>query len=101
MNVELVVLSSPRARIVFRALQERDLIEHALRICDEANVDAGDVFGGDQRRAQSNARQAIWAFLDAGGMKLSAIGSLFGKHHTTVLSGIRAHAYRTAKGAAA
>lgn len=101
MNVELVVLSSPRARIVFRVLQERELLEHVLKICEAANVDASDVFGGDQRRAPSNARQAIWSLLDTGGMRLSTIAALFGKHHTTVLSGIRAHAYRTTKGAAA
>jgi chromosomal replication initiator protein len=62
---------------------------------------ASDVLGPDRhRRAVRPRHAAMWLAFKVTPDSLPAIGRAFGRHHTTVLYGIRAHERRLAADAA-
>lgn len=94
-DVRLLVLSTSRARVVFRSLEQRGYLALALRVCDEAFADVGDVFGSDRRAVASHPRQRIWALLHwTLNVSLPTLGAIFLRDHTTILQGIRAYQHR-------
>lgn len=59
-----------------------------------------DVLGADRRRRAARPRHAaMWLAFKIMPDSMSAIGRAFGRHHTTVLYGIRAHERRRAEDA--
>jgi chromosomal replication initiator protein len=61
-----------------------------------------DVLGCDRRRRASRPRQAaMWLAFKVMPDSLASISRAFGRHHTTVLYGIRAYERRLAEDAAA
>lgn len=63
---------------------------------------AADVLGGDRRRGASRCRQAaMWLAFKITTRSLPELGRAFGRHHSTVLYGIRAYERHRAVDAAA
>jgi chromosomal replication initiation ATPase DnaA len=63
---------------------------------------AADVLGPDRRRHASRSRHAaMWLAFKIAPHSLSALGRAFGRHHSTVVYGIRAYERRLAEDAGA
>jgi chromosomal replication initiation ATPase DnaA len=81
---------------IIERLAERDLLDVALRFAREHNVTVRELVGGSHERAPSWARQALWSFLySLGHWSYPRLGHLFGRDHSTILAGVRAHLQRT------
>lgn len=67
-------------------------VDGALRrMCAEACVPLVEVVGRSRMRPVVAVRHAFWSALRDRGWSYPAIGRLFGRHHATVMHGIRAH----------
>jgi len=77
----------------------QDLIEAAAAL---EGGSTADVMGPDRKRRASRSRQAaMWLAFKMTPRSLSDIGRALGRHHTTVLYGIRAYERRLAEDARA
>lgn len=86
------------------ALAERDLLEHVSDLARQHGATVDEVLAQDKTPRVSHARQAIWYALRHHPERRYSypdIGRLFGRDHSTVLAGVRAHERRLADRSAA
>ena len=77
---------------VLEALTVRDLTELLDDVCRHHHVTRDEICGRTRTRMVCNARHDLWRRLyhhDSFGFSYVEIGRMFGRHHTTVLHGIR------------
>jgi hypothetical protein len=71
-------------------LEERDLLELCLPICRRHGVTVEDLDCQAPAWGEGAALHEIWAALhETGNWSFPRIGKLFGRHHVTVLQGVR------------
>lgn len=81
---------------VIDRLAERDLLDVALRFAHDHSVTVHELVSRNRERAPSWARQALWSFLySLGHWSYPRLGHLFGRDHSTIVAGVRAHLQRT------
>ena len=72
-------------------LEQRDLLGSATRCANAYGLSLVDTFAPTRQRPAPEARAAFYAHLRDEGWSLPRIGAFVGRHHTTVLSALRAH----------
>ncbi len=84
------------AKDIIDDLARRDLLEVASRVALRHHITIGEMVGDGRERPVAWARQALWCELFGyGHWSYVALGRLFGRDHTTVMIGVRAHLART------
>jgi chromosomal replication initiation ATPase DnaA len=63
---------------------------HLNYVAQAFNVDRGAVLGHSRAANVAAARQLLYWLLRQDGMSYPAIGALVGRHHTTIMHGVRA-----------
>jgi len=63
-------------------------------VANRAGITEADILGHCRARKFSNPRQFVMYLAHKRGMSLPQIGRIMGRHHTTVLHGVRAEAAR-------
>jgi hypothetical protein len=79
---------------VIEALDVRDLLDLVDDVCRRRRVTREDLCGRGRTKAVSLARHEVWWRLrhnPEAAYSFEEIGRLFGRHHATVIQGIRAH----------
>jgi chromosomal replication initiation ATPase DnaA len=75
---------------LWRALSERGFGDHVRQICKAHHVRTIDILSGSRvRSAVAARRQAYFEFRRDYSLSYEEVGALFGRDHTTVMSGIR------------
>jgi chromosomal replication initiation ATPase DnaA len=88
---------------VVEALRLRDLLELVEQVAACRGVPVDELCGLARTQSVSRARQEAWWRLrhhPERNYSLEEIGKLFGRHHTTVMAGVAAHARRLERVAA-
>jgi chromosomal replication initiation ATPase DnaA len=86
---------SPTVDDIIAELAALDLLDVAESIARYHGVTKEDALGRSHRRAPSAARQHLWAELyQRTSMSYSDLGALFGRDHTTIITGVAAHQAR-------
>lgn len=86
------------------ALDERDMLDLCAGLARQHGATVDEVLAQDKTPRVSHARQAIWHALRHHPERRYSypdIGRLFGRDHSTVLAGVRAHEQRLANRSAA
>lgn len=88
---------------VMARIRERDgdgeLLALVKRIAAAHEVTADELLGMCRESGPSHARQALWAALHARGhWSYPRLGKVFGRDHSTILSGVNAHRARMGLG---
>lgn len=84
------------------ALELRDLLGLVDEVCRQRRVTRDELCGRARTKAISAARKELWWRLRHHpdmSFSFQEIGRLFGRHHATVIQGIRAHARCLSDGA--
>ena len=79
-------------------LDAHGLTDLVAEICRRRGVTLGELCGSTRTRSISHARHETWALIRGLPFRhysYAEIGRLFGRDHSTVLLGIRAHRRRT------
>lgn len=77
-------------RIAIAGIRGRASIRQFTReVCAEAGVEMRLVMGRNRTAPICRLREVIWHRAYAEGFSLSQIGRVFGRHHATILHGIR------------
>jgi len=77
-------------RMAMDRLATLHALETARAICDRAGVDIGDALGRSNHPSATLARRCIWTTLrHTLGLSYPEIARVFGRDHSTVMSGIR------------
>ncbi len=82
---------------VVEDLRTRDLLELVAQIAVQRGVPVGQLCGIARTQSVSRARQEAWWRLrhhPERSYSLEEIARMFGRHHTTVMAGVGAHARR-------
>lgn len=90
--------NGPTSRAVFAALRARNLLRLLDEICDRRGVLVDEVCGRGKSLSVARARQELWWCIrnhQDRSYSYVEIARLFGRDHTTVHHGIRAHQKRT------
>lgn len=71
-----------------------EMKSRAFQLIDEASkshgVTVAAMIGRERGEKVELARRMVWTSLRSSGMNYSEIGELFGRHHTTIIAGIKA-----------
>ena len=79
---------------VLAKLRERGYVPLARAIAEHHGVTLTEMLGTAKTPAPRMARQRMWYALRIFGWSYPRIGKLFGRAHTTILDGVRAHEAR-------
>ena len=82
-------------RAIRNRLKKYGLLECVERVCKARHVPLEEVLGDTQRPFIAHVRHEVWATMHVMGLRYCEIARLFGRHHTTVLTGVRRHGART------
>jgi chromosomal replication initiation ATPase DnaA len=85
---------------VLEVVRQHNLLELVMAVCRLRGVSPDDLCGNRRTKAVSYARHEVWASIHAlphRHYSYVEIGRIFGRDHSTVLAGVRAHHRRAGR----